>query len=53
MYRAKRTNIEQDGAILLLLDNMVFENLVVQGLRLFHSRRHGGYVSLSGIKKVN
>lgn len=37
----KLTNIEQNCAIFLLLDNVVLEDLVIQGLRGFHCRRHG------------
>jgi hypothetical protein len=35
------TNVKQDCAIFLFLDDMVLEDLVVQSLRLFHGRRHG------------
>jgi hypothetical protein len=45
----KSTNVEQNCAIFLLLDNMVLEDLVVQCLRGFHCRRHGGYVRFMGI----
>jgi hypothetical protein len=38
----KPTNVEQDCALFLLLDNVVFEDLVVQGLWWFHGRRHDG-----------
>jgi hypothetical protein len=43
MNCAQHTNVEQNCAIFLLLDNVVLEDLVVQGLWGFHSRRHGGY----------
>jgi hypothetical protein len=36
------TNVEQDCALFLLFDNVVLEDLVVQGLWWFHGRRHGG-----------
>jgi hypothetical protein len=35
------TNVQQNCAILLLFDDMVLEDLVVQGLWWFHGRRHG------------
>jgi hypothetical protein len=52
MYSAKHTNVEQDCAILLLVDNVVLEDLVVQGLRWFHSRRHGGNIQCWLYKRV-
>jgi hypothetical protein len=42
-------NVEQNCAIFLLLDNVVLEDLVVQGLWGFHSRRHGGSVIFVGV----
>lgn len=36
------TDIKQHGAVILLLDDMVLENLVVQCPRGLHGRRHGG-----------
>ena len=53
LYSAKRTNVEQNCAILLLLDNMVLKDLVVQGLRWFHGRRHGGDVKYRLYKGVD
>lgn len=41
-HTKRHTNVQQNCAILLLLDNVVLEDLVVQGLRRFHGRRHGG-----------
>jgi len=37
-----RTNVEQDGTIVLLVDDVVLEHLVIQGLRRFHSSWHVG-----------
>lgn len=37
-----RTDIQQNCAIVLLLDNVVLKDLVVQSLWRFHGRRHGG-----------
>jgi hypothetical protein len=37
-----RTNIKKDSAILLLVDNMVLEDLVVQGLRFLIGSWHAG-----------
>ena len=34
-------NVEKDCAIVLLVHDMVLEDLVVQSLGGFHSRRHG------------
>ena len=34
------TDVEQDGAILLLIDDVVLKDLVVQGARRLHGRRH-------------
>lgn len=47
--RRQHTNVEQNCAVFLLLDNVVLKNLVVQGLRGFHCRRHGGYARFAGI----
>jgi hypothetical protein len=38
----QHTDIKQNRAIFLLFDDMILEDLVVQGLWWFHSRRHGG-----------
>jgi hypothetical protein len=37
----RHTNVEQNGSIFLLVDDVVLKNLVVQGLGWFHCRRHG------------
>ena len=38
------SNIQKDCAILLLFDDVVFKDLVVQGLRRFYCRRHFEYI---------
>lgn len=42
------TDIEKNSAIVLLVNNVVLEYLVVQGLWRFHSRRHGVGVAQNG-----
>lgn len=43
-HNVKRTNVKEDCAIVLLLDNVVLKDLVVQSLWRFHGRRHRVYV---------
>lgn len=49
----KRTNVEQNCAIVLLVDDVVLENLVVQGPGGFHCRRHVVSGWLCGTITVN
>ena len=53
-HSGKRTNIEQNCAILLFLDDVVLEDLVVQGPWRLHGRRHGVYIyGVQVARKVN
>lgn len=52
-HEKNRTNIEQNCAIVLLVDDVVLENLVVQGPGGFHCRRHVVSGWLCGTITVN